>query len=881
MSVDTFDPTAYASASECVQALKEQGIPVGHRLGARVFGLGRRGVRFSLAFLEEAAREGPANDLLMDPFWADVDPRQPGQVRDLLRGRPAVLRTEGGLCHVLTPDEDVPAAPLARASGSLLPAVLGASEATSFPGVLWDRKRMEEAALTLLDAEDPKELVEAFRYLFRATTACGQDPTSLLVTALRRGRTELSREAAALVRDSLDRDFGRALRDMLSEDPGQIRDALHFFSGEAARRYEAVLQAVLLPALTPLVGRGDFRSLLLPRLPQLAPLVGTDPGPMESFLDALLGELPGLELHERFAASAFMADLGNRYPGLAPYLLRRVASTADPHLVAFFSSVLARLRLEPEQHEEVVRRTVALFREHGRDAALAQRLRATFRILGPGPLARLSDPEVTRTLLPDQRTWLVHLWRDYRQPEGVLPPEPVFVRFALGEILSRNRSSLLALVRTGQLTRPEVVRALRGLEEPRAPVFTWLLDEAWRMEDPDDGPVLDVLAEVGAEVLDRAFAFVREEAALESGGEASRLALFGRLARRTRLGPQDRQRIRGMVRELLSFSFLGPEALPAAWSGVGEVGSIPGLGEELQGALAQRLGEALERYPQARVDALLQMYPHAEASVRRRIEALLRSVLTHEEPDRRVLKASLEGLERLLIEGPLLVEAEPLVADLCRTVLRKGRTESLDRVMLAALAEDGEGDGVQIPTAWSKEDRDHALRILGAVAAHPDTPERLHRMVVVRLFSFLDDWLEAVEEGRDLYAHRETPLWEILRRVLESRPGEQGLPLARDAALRLLEVHHRRSEGLALARRENAQRFLLTLARLDGDGEVQVRGVPVELGRTILRTLMDLALAAVGENRVTEYLLRELAGARVLPPGRQRELEGFLERLAP
>jgi hypothetical protein len=556
-------------------------------------------------------------------------------------------------------------------------------------------------------------------------------------------------------------------------------------------------------------------------------------------------------------------------------------STADPNLVAFFGNILARLRLDPEQQSQVVRRLVTLFRERGQDVAIGRRLRATLRGLGPSPLELLSDPAMTATLTPEQRTWLVHLWQDYRTGEGVLPPEATFVRFAAEEIASRNRGSLLALVRTGQLTRPDLVRHLQGLGDSRAPVLSYLLDEAWRMEDPDDGPVLEVLASMGREALERAFAFVREEAALESGGEAGRLALFGRLARRMELGAAEEEMVRAWVRELLSFSFLGPEALPTAWSGLGEVGAIAGLGEDLQSALVERLGEPLERFPKARVDALLQMYPHVEISARRRIEAILRGVLVRDDPDRKVLRACLEGLENLLIGGPLLLDAEPLVADLCRTVLRKGQPESLEILLRATLAETAQGDGVQVPTAWSKEDRDMALRILGAVACHPDTPERLHRMVVVRLFSFLFDWLDVVDAGKDLYAHRETPLWEILRRVLAARPGEQGLPLAREAALRLLEIHRRSPEGLALARRENAQRFLSALIGLDRDGEVQVRGVRVDLGQAILRALMDLAARAVGENRVTEYLLRELLGGRVLSEGRQRDLQAFLAGMAP
>jgi len=60
-----------------------------------------------------------------------------------------------------------------------------------------------------------------------------------------------------------------------------------------------------------------------------------------------------------------------------------------------------------------------------------------------------------------------------------------------------------------------------------------------------------------------------------------------------------------------------------------------------------------------------------------------------------------------------------------------------------------------------------------------------------------------------------------------------------------------------------------------------VKGVRVDLGQAVLRTLMEVAARAVGENRVTEYLLRELAGSRTLPEGQQQDLVAFLSGLAP
>ena len=125
-----------------------------------------------------------------------------------------------------------------------------------------------------------------------------------------------------------------------------IRNALYFFAERAADRYASILEAVLLPVLTGLLGRPELRAHLLPRLIRMVPLLGLEPGPLEAFLDALLAQSDELELHERFAVSAFLVGLAGRYPALAAYLLRRWDSTADPHQLAP-GSILARVRLTP------------------------------------------------------------------------------------------------------------------------------------------------------------------------------------------------------------------------------------------------------------------------------------------------------------------------------------------------------------------------------------------------------------------------------------------------------------------------------------------------------------------------------------------------------
>ncbi|HXE73813.1 MAG TPA: hypothetical protein VNO81_14215, partial [Candidatus Nitrosotenuis sp.] len=384
--------------------------------------------------------------------------------------------------------------------------------ASAVPGSVWDRRRMEEAAMRLLDAEDPAELVSSLRYLFRAVLASGQDPSALLVSVLRRGKLELAREAAALIRDNLNRDLGRALDGLLSGEPSRMRDALHYLLHHAGRNWNEVLRAVTFPALATVLGREDRRSVLFPVLEQLVRLAPAEAERVEPFLDVLVDRLEDLDNHERFALSRFLLGLQEVYPEVAGYLLRRVQQTADPHLRAYYANVLSRLRLEAGQRTAVVEMVVDLVARHGQDVALQERLRVTCMNLGPQALERLSS----ETSLPGtQRVWLVHLWQACRTAGVELPSEDLFARFAWDELRARNRGALLALIRTGQLRHAGLAQRLAGGGPGAAGVLAYLLDEAYRLEDPDDQPVLDLLAAAGAEVLEPAFALVREEAALE------------------------------------------------------------------------------------------------------------------------------------------------------------------------------------------------------------------------------------------------------------------------------------------------------------------------------------------------------------------------------
>lgn len=883
---DTFDPSLYASGPECVQALREQGVTVNQRLGARIFALGAKGLRFSLAFLEEAAT------FLMEPSWSEL-PDQPGaQDLQALLADARVLELNGHL-HIVTPDE-VPTASLVPKAASMLPTMLGGVDTSRLGGLHFDRRRWEQAGHSLLDSDDPRTLVENFRYLFRTLMGAGENPSGLLVTALSRGKLELSREVARQVAEHLNRDLGRALEDVFESQPGRVRDGLNFLLGEGARSWPDVVASVVLPALTGLLDQ-SHGEIVYELLPRLAPLLPAEAARLEPFLDQLLHDLPELQHNQRTSLAQFITTLQERCASLADYLLRRMRATGDPDALAYYGYVLSRLRLEPEQHEECCRHVVELFSAHGLDVALQERLRLTLTNLGPGPLAELTRSPRRDLLKGPQRGWLINLWGRLRADGLPLPAPELFVELARHELLALSRSSLLALVRSKQLVLPDLREALLQTNQPA--LLQFLLGEAARLEPPDDDPVLELLGWFGAPAWEAAFARLREETALDSGSSSPRLLLFARLLGKTETaGTAQPARFRELLGELQELPLFGPKALPAAYLALGYLGSVGALDAEQRLWLWEKLEPTLETLNQVAVEAALRLHAGGAAELRKTVEKKLRSVVTAQEPDRLLLQTVLAGLALFLQPGSLptyplslggtlpqdaagsadrsLEDPEGLVGDLCRTVLHKAPVENLEKVMLRALRYSSEGDGVQMPVAWGKEDRDLAMRVLGALASHPSTGERLHRMLVVRLFSFLEDWLEAIRSGKDLYGSRDTPLWELLCHVLERRPGEVGLELAAEAAVRLLELHRQVPANLGLPRRENVQRFLYVLIVQDVGASLRLRGVAVDLPAMLVSLLVELSRAVDVESPVSLYFLQELAALPLREPLRS-ELQAY------
>ncbi len=435
MSQDFFNPNLYSSTAEALQALHRDNINLNHRLGARVCALGHKSILFSLVFLEEAAESADFAACLRDKRWHEVASNNEEGAQAILKSVGGRAQVHNGTLYISTEDENwsLPSATgkALATPGMLTPQVLGPANASAIKGVLWDRQRLEEASLTLLDSENTSDLIEAFRYLFRASLACRQDPLGLLVTAFKRGKAELSTEVAKQVRDNMDSDLGRALLSLLSLDLKKFKDALFYFDQPEQSRFRELLGPILLAALLPLVKEKEFKTQLLPSLPHLAPLIAQcsragQPSSAQTegftelteFLDALLDQLETLELPERFALSAFIFDLAPHFPHLGDYLLKRLKVTNLSSSVAFLGNLLSRLPKDDQAYQYLKERLLQLFEEHGSEAGLSRRLRAILKNLGTAILEDLTSERFLASLDEPKRIFIVNLWADFRRSES-------------------------------------------------------------------------------------------------------------------------------------------------------------------------------------------------------------------------------------------------------------------------------------------------------------------------------------------------------------------------------------------------------------------------------------------------------------------------------
>jgi hypothetical protein len=876
---ETFDPTRCRGGPDVVSALKEMGISVSQRLGARLHFLGRRNIRFSPAVLEGASPGSAAEILFLGYPWSSLEgPADMERIRSLLAEIPTAAGAfavvhEDGIAKIILQEEaehgDSDSAVEGGGSrGSLLPMVMGSASDTGFRGTLWDRRRLEESALSFLDAEATEEILENFRHLFRAAITTGQDPMPLLLAALKREKLPLSREVALLIKEFLNRELGRALQDLFSETEMRIIDALHVLLGGKIQNRE-ILEIVLLPALTPLVKKPELLPSILPYLQSLVPCVARVREPLESFIDALLQEVHGMGAEELQHVSSFLAHTHEEYPPIARMIMQRLEGTADPHVAAFYGNILSRMKIHDEEKETVARLLVETFLTSGKDVVLQERLRGTFINLHPFSLDLLSRPGIRERMSEAQHVYLLELVEALHRTAGAISEE-ILGGILMGELLTKSRACLLYLSRSGLLHHPSLISAVSSKELLLPMLTSYLSEEALHLEEPDDEPVIRFLARLGPRVIGELYGRLKEHAALGSRSLPLHFRLFAKTAAS---GSAEDDALRAYVDEVLDWEAL-KEPNPMTIEGLGHLARVRALHQESVERILALILEESETFAPGRMKAALEVYrgPSISEKTRHLIEERFIEILRNPSPGRKTLAAVLDAINEMAAMESAPLGAEDMAVCVARKVLAKSREMNLHYVLKAALDPDEEGDGVRMPETWGREDRDKALIFLGRLASHKNVAQDLKHRVTARLFAFLEDWLEAVQRKSELYFHRETPLWSILCNMAEKDPTPDFFELSRRAGMRLLEVHRASPEMLSLERREDAQKFVVMLLKRKGAEAHEVRGMALAVNRSLLSLMLELAS---GDNPMTLYLLQDLASDRALEPELQSQLDIF------
>lgn len=827
--LDTFDPRGCSSARDVIAKLAKLEIKLSNRQAARVWSLGHKGVFLSPAVLEEI--EGIEGHPVSDKRWAKLPEGLDKQVIDELLEDSDFTCVEDEGYHVLLSEEaEIYSGEMAMVPVEETTMMLGA--AASF---FWDKERLEQATVTLLDSEDEEELVESFRYLFRALRNEEGSLQKLLVSALKRGKKSLSEEVARQVREYLDSDFGERLAEFVSERRIARDRALRWFVAQQGTSWSGLF-AHILPAL--LEAESDV-IWLAESVGQLMDLLEHDLEASQRVLRRCWEVFDQLEPEARRGLIRAGTRLATLDRGFARAMEERLESARSSLEWLFFAEALS--QLEPPLGLDLM---LEKFASDPLEANLERRLPVLLARFGELARTRLTE-EAYYSALPERRRLAVfELWDGSER----------FCEIAFAALEHFHHDTLAWLARSGHLLTSGLVDRIREWGE-----VEFFLRGAEKLEDPDDEPVFQLLAQVAPEAPARVFAKYRRKAEVESAATSHQLQFLSRLAS---FYPAEKL---GQLSGWMDQVETPKELHPVYYEALGRLASTGKLSSPQVEEIYRELTADFGRYPEYKFRGTFFCHPVLAPELKRAWENRVIEELTADSADRHRVRLLLAELLTFLRRGQKLEEPFQLVGALVRTVLSEAQEEKdLQQAMLEALAAADDGDGSVAPQAWDREDRDVAVQIVGALALGPVDP-RLRRMLVVRLSSFAEDWLMRIEGHADTYAFREVPFWQLFEELLDHQDAADYSDSFYQLGAKLLDSHTRHPGRLQLEMREALQKFLLVLVQHRPDWKRAPQAV---------QSVADLEPLENQEYPVGLFLLEQLARSVELP----RDLAKIVER---
>jgi hypothetical protein len=809
---DFFRPDPHSSNRSLKKFLQSEGLELGHRDLVLIRKLSDNSVILSYAVLETWS-DGEIESALLEDL---IDgPVQTSEV--------VTHRTEDGVLLVGIPGEldfgqpvdSAEAMVLSRQSGessSPLLTVYGQDASRPGAGGMWDEDELQHESITLLDGESARELVEAFRHLFRAAPN-GQARASVVAAALSRHRKELDLEVAQKM-EEIAPPFGQAMRQLFSDDIDQGCRALQFLLGTESEEtpppwsfFWQSIRPTILQSLT----RSEHGSLILiGSVDQLAVASSGRELLNHQLLDAFMQRLDTLTPKQQEKLVGLIVDWAVDSRDAVELLESRLRLTAEKDQRLLLGESLRRV-FETTGASHKLAELAGVFVEEAISAgstagsiALAELLRAFGELV-------LQDTAATRSLDPltDRQTLnVLDIWELMASHSKAFVPRVTEIFL---QALDKSDDHLSILLRSEVMQREPIFHAfcdwLSQLDVSRRRQLVQV-GYSWSLTVENRDRIASALSKLEWDF----------EELWESEWRRPHLS-YQRLGWLAECAPTSEVAFDTDWIERIEELLRSPPTHLYFWHLMRLCASFPNFSDETRVKLvhsARRTFYNVESTQEEEREALFQV---AAAAVRFHHNS---NELCLEWPEK--FRSGypeevwwLAGVcAHLYSQGGRSLEPDRMLVSAVIGRLLSSGEQSMQDLLAQALAAE-EKEQTRAPTAFLPlEVSNLCYQALHAMACHESCPEQLKHMIKRRLALFLITWGNELRKTEDAYSFRETPLFAILEDYLEV-DDERVQGLLQEIAGQFLELNRKVPAKFRLEVRGAAQQFFGEWARANSE----------------------------------------------------------------
>ncbi len=216
----TYDPTGLEGGYRCVEFLKEKGIEISQKLGAKLIYLSEHNIQLTLAALEDCSPKSDEEKFLLSikNDSLPTTPEKKSELKNKISEAGFNYCEEDGILKILS---DVEEPEIVEKNEYLPVTAISASNliqqrSISGNSLLNDRKYIETLAFNFLDSEDEEVICENMKKLVRISKMSDQSPKNIFIEAIEKGNKNVWIKTSEVIKELCDRPFGENLMTFLN-----------------------------------------------------------------------------------------------------------------------------------------------------------------------------------------------------------------------------------------------------------------------------------------------------------------------------------------------------------------------------------------------------------------------------------------------------------------------------------------------------------------------------------------------------------------------------------------------------------------------------------------------------------------------------------------